>query len=817
MTTSSIPDRGRALLMSTAAASFVLSAALVAGPANAAEECGPGPGTVTCPANQTFQNGITYPNQTADLTLVTQSTNTVNGPISVSGTGAVTVNNAASITTTAAKSPGIYALGNGAGNTSVTTTGTINTSGATSDGVDAIAAGAGNTTVTVGTVDTNGTVTGTGNINAAGTNSFGVAAVAVGPGTATATVNQGSTVSGALYGVAIGATPSTTVATEAVKNSGTITGGTASVYSFAGSGAVIVNNYATGTLNGPVLLRGAVPGGNVGNTVNNAGNWNVPGGSTSIFGPTDATTGAPLTNNVLNNYGGIITVVPSAPKAQPATANFAGLNTLNNAGGTIDLSSGNSLNIGNAQFNGGVGANNQQSTLRVSANSPSGVLTLGSTPNGTTRVVLADVPGTNPALNRQGSLLVTGPQNTSNGPAFGSFNFGAPGINNQHAGFIDYRLVFNAANQQQNTPSSYVLFGLPGPEVFEALNIPFALQDFWRHPAEAVTQRQMSIRDSMVGDKPSRAEGWEFWAIPYGGSDFFKRPQIFQFGNFFFPSVGNHNDTVGLQIGADNLSHFGSGTGSNIPGLGFLGIGGAGTGYWGFTGGVEQQTTHFPGDDANDIYSVGGNFGVYGGASWGGFYLNALGKVDFDDMGTNFFTAGFSPTNMQKAYGTRGEIGYRWPWAGFFVEPSARVNAIWTDGIDLNPAGALLRYNSGNASVDGEVGGRVGTTFNFGRFFPGPVSQFNPFPGQFNIFVGAWWADQWDGRNLQSFTTFGGPFGRTTFDIAQHTTGSFIHMEYGVETADWYGGLKMFLKGTNDFDGDSVGGWQAQMGVRFSF
>ena len=42
-------------------------------------------------------------------------------------------------------------------------------------------------------------------------------------------------------------------------------------------------------------------------------------------------------------------------------------------------------------------------------------------------------------------------------------------------------------------------------------------------------------------------------------------------------------------------------------------------------------------------------------------------------------------------------------------------------------------------------------------------------------------------------------------------------MEYGLETADWYGGLKLFLKGTNDFNGDSVGGWNAQGGVRFAF
>jgi hypothetical protein len=567
-----------------------------------------------------------------------------------------------------------------------------------------------------------------------------------------------------------------------------------------GDGAAVINNNSGATLNGPILLNANGSGApSVGNTVNNAGAWNVS--DTSFFGTS-------TNNNVLNNTGTVATA-PSAQGAQASTAFFNGLTTFNNAGGVVDLTSGNSLNIENAQFNGGQG-----STLRVNANSPSGTLFLDSTGTGTTRVVLADVPGTHPAMDLSGETLVAGSSANAQGPSPGSFNFGAPGVNDQNAGFVDYRLVFNPATQ--NAGASYELFGLPGQAVFEALNIPYALQDFWRHSAFTVTQRQMSIRDSLVGEHPSRPDGWEFWAIPYGGSDFFKRPQVFQFGGFFFPSVGNHNDTVGLQVGADMIGHFGSGSG-NIPGLSFLGIGGAGTGYWGFTGGIEQQTTHFPGDDANNLYSVGGNVGVYGGASWGGFYVNALGKIDFDDMNTNFSTAGFSPTSIFKAYGVRGEVGYRWPWSGFYVEPSARVSAIWNDDIDLNPAGALIHLPDGNAGVFGEAGGRVGTTFNFGKFFPGPVSQFNPFPGQFNIFFGAWWADQWDGQNRMTFTTQGGFEGTTTIGLVQRTTGSFIHTEYGLETADWYGGLKLFLKGENNFDGDSVGGWSAQAGVRFSF
>lgn len=783
MTTSSSPVRGRALLMSTAAASFVLSAALVAGPASAANECGTQSGaTVTCPANTTFPNGITY-TPTTDLTLVTNSTDTVSGPVSVSSSAAnVTVQNAAAITTTAASAPGVYAAST-AGNATVTTTGTISTSGTGSDGVDAVTHGAGDATVTVGTVDSTGAVTGTGSISATGTGSAGVAALAYGSGKASVTVNQNSTVSGPV-GVVLGATPSTTGATSTLNNYGTVTGTLASVYSLANTGGVVVNNASTATLNGPIVLDGGVPG-SVGNTVNNAGTWNVNG---------DSSFGGAGTTNVLNNTGTINVSPATGTTVTPNTVTLTNLSAINNAGGAIDLTKGESLDTGTAVFNGGTTSNGVNSTLRINANSTSGVLFVPSTGTGATQVVLADIPKTHPAMNFNGETLVTG-NAFGNGPSAGSFGFGASAANaDQNEGFVDYRLVYNGATA--TTPANYTLFGLPGQAVFEALNIPYALQDFWRHSANQLTLRQQSIRDSMVGQNPTRPEGWEFWAQPYGGEDYYKRPDVYRFGGFTFGSIGNHNDTVGLQVGADALANW-------------MG----GHGYWGFTGGVEQQTTHFQFDDSNDLYSVGGNIGMYGGMDWGGFYVNALGKIDWDNMNTNFFTAGFSPTNTYKAYGARAEAGYRWPWQGFYVEPSVRGNFIWNDSVDLAPAGAALRTFDDQPVGNVEAGGRVGTTFNFGRIIPGAV---NPFPGEFNIFFGAWYADQWMGQNRMNFTTFGGVT-PTSINLFQLPMGQYIHTEYGLETADWYGGLKLFLKGENDFNGDSVGGWNAQAGVRFSF
>ena len=789
MTTSSTPDRGRALLMSTAAASFVLSAALVAGPALAANECGAQSGTtVTCTsAGNPYATGITY-TPTTDLTVVTDNTVAATGPVTVAGstsantasdnagtvntvtaattttpagiavssdTGNATIDNTGTVTTSATNTPGLFATTGGAGNVSITSTGSVTTTGAStfggtlgsnSDGVVAVTTGTGSTTVNVT------------NVSATGAGSWGVLAENIGSGPVSVTVAQGGTVTANGDAVAMLAVPGST---ETLYNNGTITAGAGaySVITAVDGASATIDNMSGATLNGPISLNGGIPGG-VGNTVNNAGTWNVSG--TSTFGATDTT-------NVLNNTG----TINVAPGVTPATTvNFVNLSTFNNATASLSMTSGNSLNVGNAQFNGGT-----DSTLRVNANSESGTLFLGSTGTGTTRVVLADIPATNPAMNFKGETLVTG-TSAGAGPAFGSFNLGAE--NDQQAGFVDYRLAFTDATA--TTSSAYTLYGLPGSAVFEALNIPYALQDFWRHSADAFTQRQMSIRDSLVGQQPTRAEGWEFWAEPYGGEDYFKRPQTYSFGGFEFGSIGNHNDNVGLQVGADLLGHWGP--------LAYA--------YWGFTGGIEQQTTTFPGgNDADNLYSVGGNLGLYGGAAWQGFYANAIGKVDWDNMNINLSSANFSPTNTYKAYGTRGEVGYRWPWQGFFVEPSGRVSAIWTDGIDLSPAGGLLNFNDADPVVEAQFGGRVGTTFNFGMFFP---HQVNPFPGVFNLYVGAWYEDQYAGRNRMDFTTVGG-LSSTTIDLAQLHTGTFTHMEYGLETADWYGGLKLFLKGENDFDG----------------
>jgi hypothetical protein len=616
--------------------------------------------------------------------------------------------------------------------------------------VYAVALGTGYSTVSVA------------NVSATGTGSVAIVAGAPTGGAVNVTVAQGATVTGNAIGVyAISPTSITLNNNGTITTSGTSGGTYAVVTALAPtSSPITINNSSTGVIDGAVKLGGTD------NIFNNAGTWNISGASTLGTG------GSP----VVNNTGFVVVSGPSS--------SITGLSAWNNAGGSVDISTGNSLDISPAVFNGGAG-----SQLRVNANGPDGILTVGSSTS-TTAVIPVDIlAGAKPAMDFTGIPIVVG-------ASPGTFTLG--GASDFHAGFVDYRLVFTPANSQTNTPSVYTIFGLPGPEVFEALNIPYALEQFWRNSTNAFDARTREIRDQQITNGQPTRTGWEFWAQPFGGHDKFDRFHLETFPlvdqnnpPFVFRQVGTHNSNFGLQVGGD-----------------WLGKWGTGYGYWGFTGGLQSQQTFFTDGNQNDLYSLGGNIGVYGGGTWMGFYFDGIGKADFVDMNMNFNSANFSPTHTFEVWGTRGEIGYRWPFMGFFVEPAARVSAEWTSLENLHPFGALLHFDDNNGPVViGDVGGRVGTTFNIlGVTYSG--------------YAGAFWTDQWDGQTRMTFTTLGGApgtVGPTTILLTQPTTGSAIKVEYGAETGSWYYGMKGFFEGANIVEGDGFGAWSARMGVRWTF
>jgi hypothetical protein len=778
------------LLGSTAAASLTLAASFSATPAFALGECGPQTGpTITCVTGN-YPTGISYTPVTS-LTLNTPAGVASSGTVSNAGTAGanVGINNGGAVTTTANNAAGLSATSD-TGSVNVVNTGTVTTSGSNSAAISTSAGGGGNITVNAGTVSTSGagstgivansflgysSVT-AGSVTTTGLNSVGISATSANNAyinanavSATGTALNASSVNGAATaivtstvrssgadGVDLASTNGSTSLTvssgsvtgavnaaslssatgSTVINHGTMTGGTGYVVQTSG-GPANITNY--GVMTGTLRLNGA------GNTVTNSGSLQLYGANTLGTGGT----------NVINNSGTVF-VAPTA--ATPTTVTVTGLTAFNN-GGTVDLRNGNSLNLGGASFNAV-----SSSYLAVLGNGTNGVLTVGST--GVTTIRSTDlIGGAQGLLNLTGSPLVVG-------ASPGTFALAAGPTS--HQGFVSYALGYTPLT------GTYTLYGLPGPEVFEAMAIPDSIQSFWTNSADAWSSRAMAIRDSQVGDTPSRAPGWEVWAQPYGGIEKHDSGQTFSVSGFTLNSVGTRDSTVGLQAGVDSLFRM-------DHGYGYLGV----------TGGLEQLQVDFRGDYANDLYVRGGNVGVYGGMNWSGLYLNVLGKVDFADLNSNFYTAGYTGDQTVTVYGGKGEVGYRWPIFGLFVEPSVRASATsWSIDNLVNGVQSLAFHD--DTVVQGQAGGRIGGTWKF-------------YGATFTPWVGGWAVGQAMGRNSLVFST-----GASSIDLVENRPGTFTRIEYGVES-DSFRGLKAFLKGTNDFGDSGTNGWSAQMGVRARF
>jgi outer membrane autotransporter protein len=748
---------------------------------------GGGDVTVTSGTVGTTGAGATgiYAHSTGGNVVVTSTGVTTSAAIGISAvstTGSATVT-ATNVTVAGDNVTGVNALGET--NATVVSTGTITATGP-----------AGAYTIGVHAKADNGAATVTVN-NVSGTQ-FGVLAVGY-SGSATATINVNGAVSATGSSVIIPPSAGVFAASQGVatvniahlasvtsagkysvaessgvgaivNNHGTISGGsndTVSIFTSSTGPGITVNNFSDGVITGNVALESVFA-----TVFNNAGVWNAL--ATSFLGNTQAG----YVEGVVNNTG-TVNVAPGA--TTPTTVTVGDLATWNNAGGSIVITNGHTgdvFDLGTAAFNGGTG-----SRLLVDANLSGPLSTnelkIGAA-GGVTTVTVTDLTPTKPgAFDFVGATVVQGTSGTQ-----GNFVLAGEPI---HKGLVDYALYFNPSAVTWN------LVGLPDHAAFETEKLPALSQAFAEKSTDVWFNRTREVRDSVA--EGARKEGFEVWGQVYGGSEDLDQTQGFSFGPFGFnENLSTRNQWAGVQVGVDHLAAWKSGT--------LL---------WGFTGGYLEQDTRFanasnvvswagggytePNLAADKFKLTGANIGGYLGYSRGGFFTNALLKVDIANVSVSFDSVPAQTSTNATIWSGSGEAGYRWTRRNWFLEPLVRLTGSSTDIDNWGMAGATITARA-DPNLSGAAGARLGATLIGSGSY------------QITPYVGVYALDPLTGQNRTTVST-----GGTAIDLTDQTGKTTGRVDVGF-TAKTVFGLEGFAKVTADF-GSGVSGWNGDLGVRW--
>jgi len=267
-------------------------------------------------------------------------------------------------------------------------------------------------------------------------------------------------------------------------------------------------------------------------------------------------------------------------------------------------------------------------------------------------------------------------------------------------------------------------------------------------------------------------------------------------------------DFGGYQAGAD---------------LARLNIGG-----WNVHGGVTVGYVEANGTDRTPGSQFTGNFqvpfaGIYGAATFGGFFVDAQVRGDFfqnqiTDPANGVFNQNFSARGIAVS----GNIGYNHSFGTWFIEPSAGITWSKLNVDPFNVTGTLVLLNGGlsfpgTVAIDdiestlGRFSVRVGTTFSSGNLLLQP-------------FVTASVLHEFSGDVTTRFRTciaavFLAPCG-TTIDIdALQTTsrvGTYGQFALGLAgqlaNTGWLGYARVDYRTGDNIDGVSING-----GIRYQF
>jgi outer membrane autotransporter protein len=441
---------------------------------------------------------------------------------------------------------------------------------------------------------------------------------------------------------------------------------------------------------------------------------------------------------------------------------FNGLESFVNAAtGRIDMRDGavgDTLNVFGA-YSGTAG-----SRLLLDANNQTrlaDVLITGAATGSTTLDVTLLAP---PVFDLVGTLVVDASTGTSS-TAF------ALGTVSQSNPYVRIGLLFDAPN------NNFLLVGLPDQPVFESVMTGEALINFWYNSADAVTAQLDTARD---GGTPNGGNSYLAGGGRFGGWVQLRTGNIERDASQSFTSGGTtsvfdvsyNQDFEGVQAGLDYQS------GGTIIGITF---------------GAERSNVEFDAS-LNGLDMDGMNVGAYVAFQSGGFFFNALGKVDWVNVDADP-APGLGASFDATAWGVRGVAGYRFNAGHAFVEPAVSLSWVNVD-IDQYVSGAATVTFDDIHSFRGSAGIRVG-----GDLPVGAHTTFSPYVGVAAI-------DEFEGNVQNNFT-----LGNSIF-LDQAAPGTFGELSAGATLRS--GNFEAFVRGEYDFVGDRDG-IQGRAGVRIRF
>jgi len=498
-----------------------------------------------------------------------------------------------------------------------------------------------------------------------------------------------------------------------------------------------VNVIAGGTVRGAIDLTDNA------DRVNNAGTFDAIG--TSQFG---------AGNDVFSNTG-LVTSFNGA-------AVFNGLESFVNAAtGRIDMRDGavgDTLNVFGA-YSGTAGsrllldANNQNRTADV--------LITGAATGSTALDVVLLAP---PVLDLVGTLVV----DASTGTSSTAFTLGSI---SQSTPYVRLGLLFDAPN------NNFLLVGLPDQPVFESVMTGEALINFWYNSADAVSAQLEAARDGGTpnGGTSNLAGGGRFggWVQLRAGELERDASQSFTSGGTTTVfNTSYDQDFEGIQAGLDYQS------GGTILGITF---------------GAERSEVDFDAS-LNGLDMDGMNVGVYAAFQSGGFFFNALGKVDWVNVEANP-GPGLATEFDATAWGLRGVAGYRFTTGRAFIEPAVSLSWVNVDIDDYTSGGASVSFDDIH-SFRGTAGIRIG-----GDFQVGAHSTLSPY-------VGVAAVEEFEGDVRNNFTL------GNSIILEQSAPGTFGELSAGATLRS--GNVEAFVRGEFDFVGDRDG-VQGRAGIRIRF